>query len=113
MLDQLRHVGPASAQRRHLDRHDVEAVEEILPETARGDFGAQVLVGGGDDPHVHRQRLDRSDAGDDALLERTISYWACTSALSRTFSLARSTCSRALRSVSRMRSVSSGFSRKS
>ena len=48
-----------------------------------------------------------------ALLEPTISYCACTSALSRTFSLARSTCCRAFRSVSRMRSVSSGFSRKS
>ena len=47
------------------------------------------------------------------LLEPTISYSACTTARSRRFSLASSTCCRAFRSVRSTRSVSRGFSRKS
>ena len=36
------------AQRRQLDRHDVQPVEEVLAEAPLGDLGLQVLVGRGD-----------------------------------------------------------------
>src|SRR3712207_7275835 len=31
----------------------VDAVEEVLPESARGDHGLQVAMGGAEDAHVH------------------------------------------------------------
>src|SRR6266849_4241362 len=47
----------ALAQRRHLDRDDIQAVIEVFPERARGDALGQVLVGGGQHPHVHPERV--------------------------------------------------------
>ena len=53
----------------HLDRHDVQPVEQVLPEPSLGDLGFEILVGGGEHPHVHLDRLRAADAGDDAFLE--------------------------------------------
>ena len=61
MLDQRRDVLAALAQRRQPDRHDVEAVEQVLAEQPLRDQLAQVAVGRGDDPEV---RLDRRAAAD-------------------------------------------------
>ena len=52
MLDQRRDVVAAFAQRRQLDRDDVESVEEILLELPVRDQLPQVAVGGGDHPDV-------------------------------------------------------------
>ena len=56
VLHQLRDVLAARAQRRHVDRHHVEPVEQVLAEPARGDLVLERLVGRGDDAHVHPDR---------------------------------------------------------
>ena len=53
MAHQRRQIVRALAQRRHVNRDDVEAIEQVLAERAAGDLLLEVLVGGGDDPHVH------------------------------------------------------------
>src|SRR6266853_997842 len=53
VCDEGRQVLLPLTERRHLDRDDVQAVVEILPEPARRDALGQVLVGGGEDTDVH------------------------------------------------------------
>src|SRR3546814_8399095 len=65
MADEVGNVVGALAQRRQPDRHDVEAIEQILAEGALTDELAQVAVRRGDDPHV---RLDRRAAADGGVL---------------------------------------------
>ena len=60
----------AIAQRREVDRHDVEPIEEILAEAPRLDLGLEIAVGRGDDAHVDAVRLHAADALELALLER-------------------------------------------
>ena len=67
--DQQRDVLAALAQRRHADREDGEAVEEVPAEAPRLDLGPEVAVGGGDDPDVGVQRPRAADALELALLE--------------------------------------------
>ena len=50
--DQERDVLLALAQRRHEERNDVEAVEEVFAEVALGDLLFEILVGGGDEADV-------------------------------------------------------------
>ena len=45
-----------------VDRHDVQAVEEVLAEAAGAHLVAQVAVGRGDQAHVDVQRLGAADA---------------------------------------------------
>src|SRR5438309_6026089 len=61
VLHQPRDVAGALAQRRDVDRDDVESVQQVLAEPPLPDFLVEVLVGRGDDAHVHRDRLPRSD----------------------------------------------------
>jgi len=51
---------PCAGQGRESKGKDVDAVIQIHPETARGHFGVQVAVGGGDDPQVHLTPLQRA-----------------------------------------------------
>ncbi|MNX19999.1 hypothetical protein D3C86_499330 [compost metagenome] len=44
-----------------MDADDVEAVEQVFAKLAVGDPFLQILVGGGDDPHVHLHRLMAAD----------------------------------------------------
>ena len=69
MLDQERNVARPSAQRRHGDGEDVEPVVEILAELALGDESFQIAVGGGDQAHVHFDRLDTAHAFELTLLQ--------------------------------------------
>jgi hypothetical protein len=41
-----------SRKRRHVNRHDVEAIEQVLAERALIDLFLEILVGGGNHPHV-------------------------------------------------------------
>jgi hypothetical protein len=66
---QLGHVLRPLAQRRQLDRHDVEPVEQVLAELALGDRRLEVAVAGGDDAHVDRLAHAAADALERALLE--------------------------------------------
>ncbi len=59
----------AVAERRNHDPRDVEAVEEILAETAGGNLPGQVAVRGRDDSGVGVKRLGPAEALEFALLE--------------------------------------------
>ena len=52
MTDQLGNVLGVLAQRRHPEGDDVEPVIQVLAEQALADQLLEVVVGGGDDPHV-------------------------------------------------------------
>ena len=69
VLGQHRHVFPALAQGRRGDRDDVEPVVEVLPEALLAHEHGQVLVGGGDDPHVDAEGLGPPHPLELALLE--------------------------------------------
>jgi len=64
-----RDVFPAISQWGHLDSNDVEAVIEILAKTTHLDLGAQIHVGGSDDPDIHRLGTDPANLTDLALLD--------------------------------------------
>ena len=59
------------AERRQLQRHDVESVEEILSEFAFGDGLEKINVGRGDDPSVDLTISCVANAADVFVLERT------------------------------------------
>ena len=61
VVGELGDVVEPLAQRRQADRHDVQAIEQILAEQALLDQPAQVAMGGGDDADVG---LDRRAAAD-------------------------------------------------
>ena len=69
VLDQIVDVVDALAQRRQADRHDVEAVVEILAEEALPDHLAEVAVRRGDDADVGLDRRAAADHGVLALLQ--------------------------------------------
>ena len=52
------------AQRRHLDRHDVEPVVQVLAEPPFLDRLVEIDVGGGDQPQVGLDRMHAADALD-------------------------------------------------
>src|SRR5437660_3808426 len=62
-------VVAALPQRRHRELDDVDAVEEILAETARRDELRELLVRGADDAHVDRILLRRADLAHALLLD--------------------------------------------
>src|SRR6185295_13249209 len=71
VFDQERDVFRALAERRYMDRKDVEPVEQILPERACGNRFLQVAVRRGQDTDVHGNRVTVADAFDLAILEDT------------------------------------------
>ena len=64
-----RNVLASLPQRRKADRDDAEAVEEVLTEPPVGHEGPEVLVGGGDDPHIDLGALGPPDPPHLVLLE--------------------------------------------
>src|SRR2546426_844976 len=58
------------AERRHLDRNDVEAVVEIVAEATLADQRLEIAVGRRDHAHVHADRVLTPDALERLLLER-------------------------------------------
>src|ERR1035438_8187020 len=57
------------AQRRHVDVDDLDAVVQILPEGALGDFGFQILIGRRQKAHVDGDGTVAAHAFQDALLQ--------------------------------------------
>ena len=57
-----------------MNAHDVQPVKQILAELARGDGGFQRLVRGGDDAHVHLERLVAADALERAGLQHAQNF---------------------------------------
>ncbi len=68
MADEGRDVLFAFAEGGQADGEDVEAVEEVLAETAGGNFGLEVAVGGGDDAEVDLFPLEGADGAEFPLL---------------------------------------------
>ncbi len=66
---QRQHVLAAVAQRLELERHHVQAVEQILAEAARAHRLGEVHVGGGDEAHVDLDRARAAHALELALLD--------------------------------------------
>ena len=69
-LGQLRDVFGALAQRRQLDRDDVDSIEEVLAEPPFLDRLLEVDVGRGDQPELRLDRFAAADALDLAFLDR-------------------------------------------
>src|SRR5581483_9690578 len=69
MLYQQGNVAAAVAKRRHLQRHHIEAVVQVLPKLALPDAFLQVDIGGGDDPHIDLDRFRTPQALDFAVLQ--------------------------------------------
>ena len=69
VLREQQDVAGARAQRRHRNRDDVDAVEQILAEPLLLDLGLEVAVGRGDDARLERHLLVAADRADLALLE--------------------------------------------
>ena len=65
------YVLSALTERRDVDAHDIEAVEQILAERALGDFFFEVFIGGGEHSHVSFQRLIAPDSGILAFLKHS------------------------------------------
>ena len=70
VLGEQRDIALASAQRRQRDDLETQPVEQIGAEPAFLDQPRQMLVGGGDDPHIDLNRPRRADAGDLAIFDR-------------------------------------------
>ncbi len=58
---QLGDILAALLEGRNMDADDVEAMEQVFTKLAVGDPFLQVLVGGGDDPHIYLHRLMAPD----------------------------------------------------
>ena len=69
MLDERRDVAPSLAERGQHNREDMQAVVEICAECALLHGLLQVLIGGGDHPHVRPNRLPAPDPLELALLQ--------------------------------------------
>ena len=68
--DQVRNVARALAQRRHLQIHDVDAIEQILAESAAFDFRFQHPVGGADYAHFNFLVFLGADPAELAVLQQ-------------------------------------------
>ncbi|MCY1405619.1 hypothetical protein D9M71_208640 [compost metagenome] len=66
---QQRDVFTALAQGRQVDGEDVQPVQQVLAEAPCFHLAAQVHIGGGDDPHIHRDRRGAAHPLDLALLQ--------------------------------------------
>src|SRR3972149_4670121 len=60
---------PPLPQGRQEEGEDVQAVEEVLPEPALPHIRGEIVVGGGDHPRVHAERLRAPHAPDLPVLE--------------------------------------------
>ncbi len=69
MERQLQNVFRPLAQGRHDDADHVEPIVEVLAETSLGNEFFEVLVRGGDHPHVDLDRLRPADRLEPALLQ--------------------------------------------
>jgi hypothetical protein len=69
MSAEHRDVGRALAQWRQAQVDDIEAIEEVLAESARLHLAPEVAVADGDDAHVHLERVTAAHSMHLALLQ--------------------------------------------
>src|SRR6185369_2834120 len=67
--ERLHVLGAARTERGEIDLHDLDAVGQILAETALGDGLLEIAVRGADDAHVGAQGLPAAHALEGALLQ--------------------------------------------
>ena len=65
----------ALSQRRHQKVYDIEPIKQVLPESAFAYFLLDVFVGGGDDAHINRLFLRRSQRSNATLLNGAQQLW--------------------------------------
>ena len=70
MVDEKGDIFAPFTQRRHLESHDVQPVEEILAEAFFGDLARQIPGGRGDHADIDLSRLRLSDGADLFFLDR-------------------------------------------
>ena len=68
--NQVWNISTPLAQRRHLQIHYVDAVEQILAEISGGDLLLQLPVGGAHYPHFHFLVFLRTDTAELAVLQQ-------------------------------------------
>ncbi len=68
MPRELRNILRPLAQRRHGNRKDVQAIEQVLPKAPRFDLGDEVTVAGADETHIDLDGFARADRLDFVLL---------------------------------------------
>ena len=61
MVRQQGDIFPALPEGREFDGDDVNAVEQVFPESAFSDFRLERFIGRGDDPDIHLDRLIASN----------------------------------------------------
>ena len=69
MVGEQGYIFLSLAQGREVERHHVQAIEQILAEFARPNHALQVAMRRGDDPHVHRDIRLSADTLDALFLE--------------------------------------------
>src|SRR5690606_15694134 len=69
MPHEQRNVLTTLAQRRQVQRHDVQPVEQVFTETAFGDLLVELLVGRGENPDLNLDGLGTADTRNDSVLK--------------------------------------------
>jgi len=69
MLHEQRNVFGTLPQRRQRDTHSLDPKIQVLAKSVLFDQSAQTVIGGTDDPHIHRNRLAGTDGDDQAVFE--------------------------------------------
>ena len=69
VFDELGNVFTVLTQRRHMYRHDVQPVEQILTKATCCDLLLEILVRCSEDANVHSDRLGPADSRDDVVLK--------------------------------------------
>src|SRR6516165_5497173 len=69
VIDQQRQVGDSLTQRREVDRHSVDAEEEVEPEGSGLHLRPQVAVGGGDEPGINGSGFVSTHADEGSVLQ--------------------------------------------
>jgi hypothetical protein len=68
VIDEEWNIPAALAQRRHLELHDVEPIEQILAKAAGEDFAREIPIGARDDADVNRHRPRAADRPHEPIL---------------------------------------------
>src|ERR1700760_4838913 len=74
VVGEERDIFAAFAERRKIERDDIDAIEKILAEAAGGDFVGKIAVGGADDARVGAPLLGVADGAVGAVLEELESF---------------------------------------
>ena len=75
VMGQLGNIADPFPQRRQMDRYATDAIVEILAEASLFDQRFQILIRGGDNPHVRRKGFVATDRARSILLATIAAFW--------------------------------------